>query len=85
MSLPHPGEPKNLQERIQRVVDEEVLPLLQMDGGGVEVVGIEDGVVRVRMHGTCSGCPASVQAVVMGVEQELRSRVPEIAYLEAVP
>jgi Fe-S cluster biogenesis protein NfuA len=85
MTIPRPADPNALQQRIQRVVDQEILPLLQMDGGRVEVLAVEDGVVRVRMHGTCSGCPASVQAIVMGVEQELRSRIPEIAFLEAVP
>ena len=84
MSHPQSG-PKHLQERIQRIVDQEIFPLLQMDGGRVEVLGVEGGIVRVRMHGTCSGCPGTVQAIVMGVEQELRSRMPEIAFLEAVP
>ena len=74
-----------LKERVARVVAEEVLPLLQMDGGGVEVLSVEEGVVRVRLSGTCSGCPATVQAVILGLEQELRRRVPEVAYLEAVP
>ena len=50
-----------LTQRVARVVAEEVLPLLQMDGGGVEVLGVCDGVVRVRLLGTCSGCPATVQ------------------------
>jgi Fe-S cluster biogenesis protein NfuA len=85
MSLSRPIEPNALQERIQQIVDLEILPLLHMDGGRVEVLGIEEGIVRVRMHGSCSGCPGTVQAIVMGVEQELRSRMPEIAFLEAVP
>jgi Fe-S cluster biogenesis protein NfuA len=75
----------DLQQRIQRIVAEEVLPLLQMDGGGVEVLGIDEGVLRVRLAGTCSGCPATIQAVIMGIESELRRRVPEVEYLEAVP
>jgi Fe-S cluster biogenesis protein NfuA len=73
----------DLKERVARVVTEEVAPLLQMDGGGVEVVGVCDGVVRVRLHGSCSGCV--IQAVIMGVEEELRKRFPEVEYLEAVP
>jgi Fe-S cluster biogenesis protein NfuA len=74
-----------LQQRVQQVVREEVAPLLEMDGAGIEILSVDDGVVQVRFSGACSGCPGSVQAVVMGIEQELRRRVPEVEYLEAVP
>ena len=75
----------DLNTRVARVVADEVLPLLRMDGAGVEVLDVSDGVVRVRLHGTCTGCPATIQAVIMGIEDELRKRVPEVEYLEAVP
>ena len=75
----------DLKTRVARVVADEVLPLLRMDGAGVEVLDVSDGVVRVRLHGTCTGCPATIQAVIMGIEDELRKRVPEVEYLEAVP
>jgi Fe-S cluster biogenesis protein NfuA len=74
-----------LKQRVARVIAEEVVPLLQMDGGGIEVVAVEDGVVQVRLNGACGCCPGSVQAVIMGIEDELRRRVPEVEYLEAVP
>ena len=74
-----------LKERVARVIAEEVLPLLQMDSGGVEVLGVEQGVVQVRLSGTCGSCPSTVRAVLMGIEDELRCRVPEVEYLEAVP
>ena len=82
MSTPSGGD---LRERVARVLAEEVAPLLQMDGGGIEVLGVEEGVVRVRLHAACSGCPGTVYAVLMGIEEELRRRVPEVEYLEAVP
>jgi Fe-S cluster biogenesis protein NfuA len=75
----------NLKERVARVVAEEVAPLLQMDGGSVEVLGVEDGVVQVRLHNLPGCCPSTVHAVIMGIEDELRRRVPEVEYLEAVP
>ena len=74
-----------LRERVERVIAEEVLPLLAMDGTRVEVLDVGDGVVRLRLHGACAGCPGSVYAAVMGIEEELRRRVPEVEYLEAVP
>jgi Fe-S cluster biogenesis protein NfuA len=77
------GPRADLRGRVERVVAEEILPLLQMDGGSVEVLGVDGGVVRVRLHGSCAGCAA--YAVIMGVEDELRRRVPGVEYLEAVP
>jgi Fe-S cluster biogenesis protein NfuA len=75
----------NLKQRIQHVLSEEVAPLLEMDGAGIEVVGVQDGVVQVRLVGACGSCPGSVHAILMGLEDELRRRVPEVEYLEAVP
>lgn len=79
------SDSSGLKERVRQVVAEEVAPLLQMDGNEIEVVAIEGGVVQVRLHGTCGCCPGSVQAVILGIEDELRRRVPEVEYLEAVP
>ena len=74
-----------LKTRVTRLLAEEVGPALHMDGAAIEVLDITAGVVRVRLHGACSGCPSSVLAVVMGIEHALRRRVPEVEYLEAVP
>ena len=46
---------------------------------------VSAGVARVRLGGVCSGCPSTIMAVIMGIEQELRRHVPEVEYLEAVP
>ena len=56
-----------------------------MDGGSIEVLAVADGVVQVRLHGLCTGCPSSIYAVVMGIEEELRRRIPEVRYLEVAP
>jgi Fe-S cluster biogenesis protein NfuA len=80
-----PPKGTDLKERVARVVAEEVAPLLDMDGAAIEVLDVTDGVVQVRLHGVCSGCPGSVYAVLLGIEDELRKRVPEVEYLEAVP
>jgi Fe-S cluster biogenesis protein NfuA len=80
-----PEVEETLHQQVVRVLADEVVPMLQMDGGSVEVLGVEDGVVRVRLLGSCAGCPGVVRAVIMGVEDELRRRVPGVEYLEAVP
>jgi Fe-S cluster biogenesis protein NfuA len=78
-------DPGGLRERVAKVLAEEVAPLLRMDGGDVEVLDVSDGVVRLRLLGTCSGCPSAIYAVLMEIEAELRRRVPEVEYLEAAP
>ncbi len=81
MTIPTEG----LKERVARVIREEAAPALELDGGSIEVLNVEDGVVQLRLGGTCSGCPSVIQAVIMGLEDELRRRVPEVRYLEALP
>ena len=75
----------DLKQRVMRILAEEVAPALQMDGAGIEVVEVTDGVVQVRLHGACGNCPSSIYATMMSIEDELRRRVPEVEYLEAVP
>ena len=75
---------ESLCSRVAQVVAEEILPALEMDATGVEVVGCDRGVVQVRLSGTCGSCPSSARAVIMGIEDELRKRIPEVEYLETV-
>ncbi len=63
---------------------EEVRPHLQMDGGDVELINIEDGVVKVRLKGACAGCPMSQMTVKWGVENYLKKKVPGVKSVEAV-
>jgi Fe-S cluster biogenesis protein NfuA len=78
-------EQHELSTRVQKVLDEFVRPGLRLDGGDVELVGIdEDRIVQVRLAGTCSGCPSTVYTLTMGMESEVKARVPEIRFLEAV-
>jgi Fe-S cluster biogenesis protein NfuA len=72
-------------EQVRRVLAAEVAPLLQMDGAAIEVIAVEDGVVRLRLGNVCGGCPGTIQAVLFGLEEELRRRVAGVEYLEIVP
>jgi Fe-S cluster biogenesis protein NfuA len=74
-----------LKARVSKALAEHIAPALSMDGAALEVVDITDGVARVRLAGACSGCPATLMTVIMGIEQELRRHVPEVRYLEAIP
>jgi Fe-S cluster biogenesis protein NfuA len=75
----------DLKDRVVQVLAEEVGPALSLDGSAIEVVDVTDGVVQVRLSNVCAGCPSTIMTVVMGLEQELRQRIPEIEYLEAIP
>jgi Fe-S cluster biogenesis protein NfuA len=75
----------DLKERVTRVLTDEVGPALQLDAGSIEVLDVRDGIAQVRLTGVCAGCPSTIMAVIMGIEQELRKRIPEVEYLEAVP
>jgi Fe-S cluster biogenesis protein NfuA len=71
-----------MKEKVQAVIDE-IRPRLQADGGDIELVEVtEDGVVRVRLQGACSGCPAAAMTLKAGVERLLRQRVPEVKTVE---
>ncbi|HWE38184.1 MAG TPA: NifU family protein [Isosphaeraceae bacterium] len=75
-----------LLDRIEAVLDAEVRPGLRADGGDVVVVGLDDDdIVQVRMTGACQGCPSAIMTLTMGVEATLKTRVPEVRFLEAVP
>jgi len=63
---------------------EEVRPSLQVDGGDVELVDIEDGVVKVRLLGHCAGCPMSQITLKMGIESYLKKKVPGVKSVESV-
>ena len=75
----------DLKKRVANVLTAEIGPALQMDGASIEVLGAQEGVVRLRLLGTCSGCPSTIMTLIMGIEQELRKRLPEVKYLEALP
>jgi len=64
---------------------EDVRPMLQADGGDVELVEVtEDGIVRVRLQGACQGCPMSQMTIKDGIERLLKAQVPGISEVEAV-
>lgn len=69
---------KSLKARVQEVLAL-IRPAVQMDGGDLEFVGVDDqGVVSVRLHGACVGCPSSAMTLKMGIERHLREKIPEV-------
>jgi Fe-S cluster biogenesis protein NfuA len=72
-----------LAERVEAVLDT-LRPAIAMDGGAVELLGIQDRVATVRLVGACAGCPMSMMTLKRGIEQRIKAAVPEIARVDAV-
>ena len=72
-----------IEEQVKKLL-EDVKPQLQADGGDINFVSMENGVVKVELKGACAGCPMSAMTVQWGVERYLKSRIPEVVRVEAV-
>lgn len=72
-----------MKDQVQSVIDK-IRPSLQADGGDVELVEVEDGVVRVRLQGSCAGCPMSQMTLKNGIERLLKTELPEVKSVESV-
>ncbi|MGA7143424.1 MAG: NifU family protein [Desulfobacterales bacterium] len=72
-----------MKERIEKALND-IRPALQADGGDVELVEVENNVVKVRLKGACSGCPMSQMTIKQGIERYLKKAVPEIDSVEPV-
>jgi len=72
-----------MKEKVQAALDK-VRPALQADGGDVELVDVQDGVVKVRLTGACGGCPMSQMTLKMGIERHLKKEIPEVKEVVAV-
>lgn len=67
-----------MQEDIQEVLERIIRPMLQVDGGDIELVNVQDGVVSIRLKGACFRCPMSTVTLKMGIERVLREKVPGV-------
>ena len=66
-------------EEVKEVIEKEVRPVLEREGGSIELEGVgDDGVVKVRLTGACAGCPMSQYTLVNFVEATVKDKVPEV-------
>lgn len=72
-----------MKEQVEKTL-EEIRPMLALHAGNIELVDVAGGVVRVRMLGTCHGCPLSALTLKAGVEGVLKEKIPGITAVEAV-
>ena len=68
----------SVREKVQDVINL-IRPAVQADGGDIELVDVTgDGVVQIRFHGACNGCPSANMTLQMGIERNLCEKVPEV-------
>jgi Fe-S cluster biogenesis protein NfuA/nitrite reductase/ring-hydroxylating ferredoxin subunit len=78
----HDLHPKSTETRVLEALDE-VRPYLGSHAGGVELLGVEpDGVVHLRLQGSCNGCPSSTMTVKLAIERAIEEAAPEITAVE---
>jgi len=70
-----------MREKIEEAL-KNIRPALQADGGDIELVGVDDGIVKVRLKGACGTCPSSLATLKYGVEERLKEEIPEVKSVE---
>jgi len=78
-----PRRRRPVREKVEKAL-EMIRPSLQADGGDVELVGVDGGVVSVKLTGACGGCPMATMTLKMGIERVLKMHVPEVKEVVAV-
>ena len=74
-----------MEEQVRKTIDA-IRPAVQADGGDIELVDVSPtGVVQIRFHGACHGCPSSTMTLQDGILRNLRERVPEVTDVIPVP
>jgi len=73
-----------IEAGIVKVLEEEIRPAVSQDGGDVEYVGYQDGIVRLRLRGACHGCPSASITLKLGIEHRLKQQFEEILAVESV-
>ncbi len=78
-----PIEPSEYDDAIRHLLNEYVKPAVESDGGAIDFVSFKDGVVKVQLRGSCSGCPSSTVTLKDGIQALLTTELPEVKSVEA--
>ena len=75
---------KDIEKKIVKILDEKIRPAVAKDGGDIKFKEFKDGIVRVQLQGSCSGCPSSTMTLKQGVQNLLCHYLPEVKKVEAL-
>ena len=73
-----------IEQNIIKILDQKIRPAVAKDGGDIKFKDFKDGVVRVQLQGSCSGCPSSTMTLKQGVQNLLCHYIPEVKSVEAI-
>ena len=75
---------KDIEKKIVKILDEKIRPAIAKDGGDIKFKEFKDGIVKVQLQGSCSGCPSSTMTLKQGVQNLLCHYLPEVKKVEAL-
>jgi len=75
---------KDIEKKIVKILDEKIRPAVAKDGGDIKFKEFKDGIVKVQLQGSCSGCPSSTMTLKQGVQNLLCHYIPEVKQVEAI-
>ena len=78
------NELNEIENRIVKILDEKIRPAVARDGGDIKFKEFKDGIVKVQLQGSCSGCPSSTMTLKQGVQNLLCHYIPEVKGVEAI-
>ena len=75
---------KEIEERIIKILETKIKPAVARDGGDIKFVEFKNGIVKVQLQGSCSGCPSSTITLKRGVQNLLTHYIPDVKQVEAI-
>ena len=75
---------KDIEKKIVQILEEKIRPAVAKDGGDIKFKEFKDGIVKVQLQGSCSGCPSSTMTLKQGVQNLLCHYIPEVKQVEAI-
>ena len=75
---------KEIEKKIVKILDQKIRPAVAKDGGDIRFKEFKDGIVKVQLQGSCSGCPSSTMTLKQGVQNLLCHYIPEVKQVEAI-
>ena len=79
-----PGDLKDIEKKILKILDQKIRPAVAKDGGDIKFKEFKDGIVKVQLQGSCSGCPSSTMTLKQGVQNLLCHYIPEVKEVIAI-
>ena len=73
-----------MRKKLLKILEQKIRPAVAKDGGDIKFKEFKDGIVKVQLQGSCSGCPSSTMTLKQGVQNLLRHYIPEVKEVQAV-